>query len=700
MGKIYFAIGIHNHQPVGNFDGVFEDAFKRAYLPFLKLASRHPKVKFSLHNSGPLHEWLQEHHPEHIDRLHGMADDGQVEILGGGFYEPILTILPEEDRIGQVTKYAEHLDSVYGKRPAGVWLAERVWEQFLALSLSRSGVSYTMLDDTHFKNAGLTDEQLLGYYTTEHEGGVIKVFPISEQLRYLIPFRTVEDVIVHLKSLVRDGREQLVVYADDGEKFGTWPGTHKHVYKDGWLERLFEAIEENSSWLETIHFEQALDKLAPLGRIYLPDASYREMGEWVLENKTRERYDQLVDLLKDRGVFDLVSFCIRGGTWRNFRMKYPEALRMYAKMIEVSRLVNSGSFANQDEAIMNLYRGQCNCAYWHGVFGGLYLPHLRTAIYENLISAENIARTSKSVTVEEADFDLDGVTEIKLSNKSVNLYLKPDAGGHLYELDFTPIKFNLLNTVERRVEYYHREVHAKLDNPPSDTEVPSIHEISADTSGLEKYLLYDRYPRVALIDHLLAPGFSPETLASCEYSEISGTSLSRRKYRIDREKGLVEMTSREVAFTQEGDREFGLVKTIELSGEEGDFKVEYCLENAGKAGLQADFAIELNFAMLSDRDPAKWYFNGEGDKIGTLGDTADLGTHEVFGIRDERIGLQIRVKAEPQARVIVHPVYSVNHSESGFEKVFQCCAAFVIWPIDMGKDSEVKLSMDVHVGKI
>jgi alpha-amylase len=402
MGKIYFAIGIHNHQPVGNFDGVFEDAYKRAYLPFLEMMEHYPGIKFALHNSGSLHEWIQEHHPEYIDKLRAMVKRGQVEIIGGGFYEPILTILPEPDRTGQVSSYSDFLEGVYGRRPQGAWLAERVWEQFLASSLAKAGVRYTMLDDTHFKNAGLVDEQLLGYYTTENEGFPLNVFPISEKLRYFIPFRRVEEVIEYLSSLAQDGREHLIVYADDGEKFGTWPGTHKHVYTDGWLKRFLDALTENP-WIEIIHFSEALEKLSSLGRVYLPDASYREMGEWVLQIPARERYEQLTQLLKDRGVFEMVSFCIRGGTWRNYRVKYPEAARMYAKMLEVSHLVNASRSSRRAEALRELYRGECNCAYWHGIFGGLYLPHLRTAVYEKLISAENLISRAGAARAVEKD---------------------------------------------------------------------------------------------------------------------------------------------------------------------------------------------------------------------------------------------------------------------------------------------------------
>lgn len=703
MGKIYFAIGIHNHQPVGNFDGVFERVYTSAYLPFLDTLELYPRVKFALHNSGSLHEWIATRHPEYIEKLRAMVQGGQVEIMGGAFYEPILTILPEHDRVGQVQSFADFLEETYGQRPQGAWLAERVWEQFIVSSLKKAGVRYTVIDDKHFANAGLVDEDLLGYYTTEHEGAAISVFPISERLRYLIPFRPVDEVIDYLHSLAEDGAERLLVYADDGEKFGSWPRTHRHVCAGGWLRRFLEALLENSSWIEIVHFSEALERLRPRGRIYLPDASYREMGEWILQNRARRRYEALVELLKDRGIFEQVGFCIRGGTWRNFRAKYPEAGRMYAKMLEVSSLVQTSRSKNRAEARRELYRGQCNCAYWHGIFGGLYLPHLRSAVYEKLLSAENMVRRSRGASAAVADYDADGLPEVKLSNRWLNLYVKPSAGGQAYELDFRPLKFNLLNTMARRREFYHSRIAAKKGNPKVDAQVPSIHELAATRTKaprFARFLKYDRYDRVALIDHFLAPGYTPESIAACEYRELSGTATSQRDFELDQQAGSVATRSRELVFTPEGDRELLLTKTISLSKNTGSFRVAYLFENMGCESLRADFAAEMNFAMLSGRDPAKWYFTGNTDKAGGLDKTADLGTCPVFGIRDERVGLQVRMLPLPEARVLVHPVYSVNHSESGLEKVFQCCAVYLIWPVAIEPGATVQLGLETLIDKL
>ena len=77
-----------------------------SYLPFLDVLEGYPEIPFVLHTSGPLLEWLVEQHPEYIARLRRMVEAGRVEILGGGFFEPILTMIPHRDRVGQIRGYS------------------------------------------------------------------------------------------------------------------------------------------------------------------------------------------------------------------------------------------------------------------------------------------------------------------------------------------------------------------------------------------------------------------------------------------------------------------------------------------------------------------------------------------------------------------------------------------------------------------
>ncbi|RMF56485.1 MAG: 4-alpha-glucanotransferase, partial [Calditrichaeota bacterium] len=157
MKKIKVAFGIHNHQPVGNFDFVFEEAHDKAYSPFLDLLERHPGIRMVQHYSGILLEWLKRNKPDFLPRLKKLVQRGQVELMTGGFYEPILSIIPYRDKVGQISKLTKFLQQEIGYEPKGMWLAERIWEPHLPKPCSEAGVRYVVLDDSHFKNAGLRE---------------------------------------------------------------------------------------------------------------------------------------------------------------------------------------------------------------------------------------------------------------------------------------------------------------------------------------------------------------------------------------------------------------------------------------------------------------------------------------------------------------------------------------------------------------
>ena len=81
-----FAFALHDHQPVGNFDGVFESSYRDGYAPFLELIEQYQEIPVSLHTSGCLMEWLVARHPEYVERLKRMVDRGQLELFSQVLY--------------------------------------------------------------------------------------------------------------------------------------------------------------------------------------------------------------------------------------------------------------------------------------------------------------------------------------------------------------------------------------------------------------------------------------------------------------------------------------------------------------------------------------------------------------------------------------------------------------------------------------
>ncbi|UCC45077.1 MAG: alpha-amylase, partial [Candidatus Zixiibacteriota bacterium] len=316
MAKFSLAFGIHNHQPVGNFDHVFEYAHRKAYQPFLEIL-KSSGLSISLHQSGILWDWQEKHHPECLGMVGDLVKSERLELMTGGFYEPILTSIPERDVEGQIDLLNQYLRRKFGVNPDGLWLTERIWEPHLPRMLARAGVKFLPVDDTHFIYAGFEHSQLTGPFVTEHENYKVILLPISKKLRYLIPFGTVTEVIEELKALADKDPGGVVVYADDGEKFGSWPQTHEHCYGDRWLANMFEALHENSDWLEVIPLSRAAAR-RPVGRAYLPTASYAEMLHWSLPPKAFVAYESFENYLKVHGQLEQFGRFVRGGHWRGF----------------------------------------------------------------------------------------------------------------------------------------------------------------------------------------------------------------------------------------------------------------------------------------------------------------------------------------------------------------------------------------------
>lgn len=687
MSQVRFLFGVHNHQPVGNFEYVLENTYNYSYKPFIDLLYLYPQVKFSLHCSGILWDYFIEKHPDFIDKIKEMVERGQIEIVSGGYYEPILSAIPQKDRINQIKMMNSFIYEMFGVKPQGLWLTERIWEQSIVKDIVDTGIKYTLVDDYHFYSAGLPKKELDGYYVTEEEGRVLYIFPISQTLRYYIPFKLVEEVIEFFKrfSVVHTSEIKGITMFDDGEKFGGWPKTYEHVYKDGWLKNFLVKILENNNWLSTSTYSEFLQLQKPKGRIYLPTASYFEMGEWTLPQESQEMFEDLLKEIESHPHKEKFLQFMRGGYWKNFLSKYPESNNMHKKMLFVSEKINNfrkNGKKQLKETIKNLYKSQCNCAYWHGVFGGLYLPHLREAIYEHLIKAEKFLFQEN--TLEKMDFDKDGIEEIVAETKNSEFVIKPSYGGSLIEYDLKNFDKNLLNVLSRKKEAYHRKLleFDRRNGAVDLSEVKTIHDlVLSKEPNLSKYLYYDWHARYSFLDHFLHSDTKFENFVKCQYGEVGDFTIEPYTIEeVDKENMTVVLYRNGNVWV--GDKRLP-IKVVKEYVFGDSIACNYSIINESNQKVELWFLTQVN--LMIPPPPQKMFGENFLDK---------------WISEDKNKGYKIEISTSEKTNFWSFPIETISLSESGFERTYQGSCVAINYKFSLKEREKFSFKLKLEVNEI
>ena len=729
---VSLSLVVHNHQPVGNFGWVIEDVFEHSYSPMLHALERHPGIRLGLHYTGPLLQWMAANRPQAIAQIKRLVDRGQVEIVGGGYYEPILITLPDRDRNGQLVRMADELEIMFGSRPAGAWLAERVWEPSLAYDLAAAGYRWTVLDDNHLRAASIPEDAMWTAFTTDDRGLRLTVFGTEQGLRYRIPFKPVEDVIAYLRERVTEDGRFVGMMGDDGEKFGAWPGTFEYCWsREHWVDRMFEAIERESGWLATVTPSEWLERQPPTQRVYIPTASYVEMTEWVLPPNETAVFVRLLERARDHGLPD--ALFLRGGCWRNYAARYREINELHKQMLRASTKVDTmPDGPTVSRALAHLYQGQSNDCYWHGLFGGIYIVHMRMATLSHLIAAEDLADAAVAAGggrphgARLADTDLDAIDEVLVTAVGQTAIVDLAEGAGISSWDLRASRVALASVLRRRPEAYHarlvaaeREAEAAAlgkteadalakegaipgDHAaaaavaaavaaaatPEEGQAPaSIHDIvKVKEPGLAAFLRYDNHERRSGLVHVLPAGdvTSVAELLAATYKQLG--DFTEGAYE------LATLTPDRVSARRLGSLEIdgaarpvAIEKTFRFGGSrlKPTLELATTVENAGDGPVAFELAVEWNVNLLGGgHNPAAFYETADGTRTphDVVGEDASA-TGLVFG--NDYEGVRVEAAIEPAAHLTWYPVETVSNSEGGFERVYQGSSLLFRWPVSL-----------------
>ena len=427
MQKSHIIIGSYNHLPEGTEESAFEETYQTCWRPFLSVLYRFPDISAVVSYSGTVLRWLESRHPEFLMLLEEMGGRKQIELLGGGFFAPLLPLVPASDRLGQVELLTTFIRKAVGRRPRGCWLHDYAWEPGLASTLQACGFDFTFLPERHFALAGITGAGLGAPFMTEDQGKNLAVFPAFDAIesfpRPLPPAEAVES----LRGRLGDLPLFSVLYPGNAAKL-LWE-TSGLESPDVLFERSFAALQREGLSYETTTPSRYLKGMRHFGRAYFAGSASAQLMEGSA----------------------IAHAPLSGGSPRAVLLRHEDSQALYAKMHYVRILVGQlrGDKSRKKSAQEELWRGQCGDAYWAGDAGGIRRLPIRAAAYSALIEAEKTTRQRGSFLpgLITTDIDFDGVKEILYQGADFNAYIHL-RGGCLSELDSFRSRTNYVNVMD------------------------------------------------------------------------------------------------------------------------------------------------------------------------------------------------------------------------------------------------------------
>lgn len=645
MKKVNLVLVFHIHQPVGNLTSVFEKAVDEVYIPLLEMLDRFPDTPFAVSVSGPIWEYTERKRPRFNELVLKLHNRSQLELISTPFYQPFIGAIADDDCKIQIEMSNDYLEDNFDCKPHGFWIPERMWSADLPMKIARADLEYTFIDDRLIRHS-LPNNITQSIYSTEHLGFRTFIFPVDTHLRDLIPFLEVSETIAYLRENGIDGG--IFVYADDAEKFGLWPGTDNWKWRDGWLEEFINTANENSDWLNIVKPSDLLDSADIVGPVYPRDGSYWDFERWALKS---EDIDAVMNEIA--GLGENYDDFVRGGDQRSYYANTPPIGWMHKRMLWASRHLNMriNELENDDQEMVDrfLLRSQCNDAYWSGIFGGYNLPFLRSEVWRNILHTEHEIGYAHNQPVQ-TDLDCDGFDEVLLSTPSTGLWITPQHGGAIREIDLVEGGINILDSVAL---YDHFAVESIL---PHDAELQD--------TGIE----LDRSIH-SFFDH-------PYEIVQIEVaSELEKNFASGRAMQLK----LAADANFEIE-----DRNYSIriEKTIVLNNDQSAFKIMYNIENNGQ-DLNFILAIH-NFISLSHTHKSKAYFKTPEVSLSRIlpGETRFVDKTGLYEYHDRVNGLLMTCASRANS-IAFSPQMNIFESSNAIEEEIDSVRTVNFYKIDL-----------------
>ncbi|MCX7788933.1 MAG: DUF1926 domain-containing protein [Spirochaetes bacterium] len=626
MPGVQLIFGTYNTTPLGGSESFREEQYQQCIKPFLSTLYLFPEIPTVLYYSGILLQWLEKKHPEFLDVLGEMVSRKQVELLGGAFYDPILTILPRSDALGQIELFTTYLRKKFGKRPRGAWIPELEWEPWLASTLRTCGMDYTFLGEYHFNAAGVMKRYVP--YLTEDQGKTIYVFPIFEQISDSLEKTSPKEVIRAILTHQSSSEDRLVTLLVPG-----------HYWTNKKIEEFFLELRKNEQ-IRCTQPNQYVRSTHVGYKTYFPCGSREQRMVEALPAERAKEYKALKSRL---GTLN-GEMLFGGGFFRQLLARYPESNLLYAKMQYTHLLVNG---VRRDKyrkiaAREELWKGQHGQAYWSGSVSGGNL--IRRQAYKSLITAERITR-EKGVFIPSLvvmDFDMDGKDEFLYQGHDLNAYVHTN-GGAIFELDNLNKAWNYVDCSIRKI-------------------------------GGKEVL------RKIFLDHFFPIGTEPQELFSPKQGDWGDfINQSYTVVKCDKERSELVLERRSTVRQAKEQIPVRLVKKYIFKG--NTINLYYSLTNTSSASLRMCFGVEVNFSF-ADREQVRVLWQEGKSRREVHHTPSELSNVSEISFEDSSHGTQIVVSTlEPCSAWDLSNEWKVSSADENGLDLGSCFVSY--WALDL-----------------
>ena len=525
---------------------ILEKKYQSLYKKLISFLYAHPDYKLTFSIPGEIFTWLTKKHPEFVKLLKELLDRKQVEVLGGGYYNPVFPLLLPMDRNGQIEKFTAELSSALGKRPRGMTVFGSIWDNSIVPHLHNSGMEYVLLDSSL-----MTAEKrcALPLLVTE-QGKSVKVLPVFSDARPEESMSAKDYLATLNKRIERLSKKRhfptddhIICVNIDSSRF-------QALFESGWIESLYKTAQEQFSETCTLTLPQEyLRKCNFSVPAYITPGIQADIAQWGIvpytssENKTNFPVT----------IYDFLS-------------AYPRNHALYDRTLYISTLIANchGDKIRKKLAREKLWQAQTGEAFVCNPEGIFATNAIRQNAYRALTEAEKIVRDCQPTDKESVtnyDYNADGYNEYICQMKSFDACISLK-GASITELDIMHNTGNYADNLKR----------------------------------IEKFdQVDDQYERGLFVEHL----FTSEEFKDYKKGVPTGSGIFSRvmfsQSGFDKKRHEIKLIGTDTFGSLEQPVSLRKNYIINSNG----FAVQYILKNESPLALKAHIVVESNFAQTN-----------------------------------------------------------------------------------------------------